>query len=162
VALYSTAFGIIVAVPSVLAYRIFRSRVDDFLVELEQQAQRLVDALYGEMRAEPRPPGAAHAIMKFRRGYSEDPELNLIPLIDVLLVVLIFLAVSTSYSHFSQLQIELPNADPTAAGRQAAGNPRRHQRRRPLPDRPERSCRSPRPRCSPSCCARPRPSAPTR
>lgn len=55
VALYSTAFGIIVAVPSVLAYRIFRARVDDFLVELEQQAQRLIDALYGEMRAEPRP-----------------------------------------------------------------------------------------------------------
>jgi len=53
--------------------------------------------------------------MNFRRGYSEDPEVNLIPLIDVLLVVLIFLAVSTSYSHFSQLQIELPSADPTAA-----------------------------------------------
>jgi biopolymer transport protein ExbD len=52
--------------------------------------------------------------MRFRRGDTEDPELNLIPLIDVLLVVLIFLAVSTSYSHFSQLQIELPNADPTA------------------------------------------------
>ena len=53
-------------------------------------------------------------MMRFRRGDTEDPELNLIPLIDVLLVVLIFLAVSTSYSHFSQLQIELPNADPTA------------------------------------------------
>jgi biopolymer transport protein ExbD len=52
--------------------------------------------------------------MNFRRGYSEDPELNLIPLIDVLLVVLIFLAVSTSYSHFSQLHIELPSADPNA------------------------------------------------
>jgi len=50
VALYSTAFGIIVAVPSVLTYRIFRSRVDDFLVELEQQAQRLVEALYGDTR----------------------------------------------------------------------------------------------------------------
>jgi biopolymer transport protein ExbB len=55
VALYSTAFGIIVAVPSVLAYRIFRARVDDFLVELEQQAQRLVEALYGETRSETRP-----------------------------------------------------------------------------------------------------------
>lgn len=54
VALYSTAFGIIVAVPSVLCYRIFRARVDDFLVDLEQQAQRLVEALYGEIRAEPR------------------------------------------------------------------------------------------------------------
>jgi len=50
VALYSTAFGIIVAVPSVLAYRIFRSRIDDFLVDLEQQAQRLVDALYADAR----------------------------------------------------------------------------------------------------------------
>ena len=50
--------------------------------------------------------------MKFRRGYAEDPEINLIPLIDVLLVVLIFLAVSTTYSRFAQLQIELPSADP--------------------------------------------------
>lgn len=50
IALYSTAFGIIVAVPSVLAYRVFRARVDDFLVELEQQAQRLVEALYGDTR----------------------------------------------------------------------------------------------------------------
>ena len=51
IALYSTAFGIIVAVPSVLAYRVFRARVDDFLVELEQQAQRLVEALYGDARS---------------------------------------------------------------------------------------------------------------
>jgi len=51
IALYSTAFGIIVAVPSVLSYRIFRARVDDFLVELEQQAQRLLEALYGDARA---------------------------------------------------------------------------------------------------------------
>jgi biopolymer transport protein ExbB len=51
IALYSTAFGIIVAVPSVLAYRIFRARVDDFLVELEQQAQRLVEAVYGDTRS---------------------------------------------------------------------------------------------------------------
>ncbi len=46
VALYSTAFGIVVAVPSVLAYRIFRARVDDFLVEMEQQGARLVAAIY--------------------------------------------------------------------------------------------------------------------
>jgi len=51
IALYSTAFGIIVAVPSVLSYRIFRARIDDFLVELEQQAQRLVEALYTDPRA---------------------------------------------------------------------------------------------------------------
>jgi len=49
--------------------------------------------------------------MRFRRAHIEEPEMNLIPLIDVLLVVLIFLAVSTTYSRFSQLQIELPSAD---------------------------------------------------
>ena len=49
--------------------------------------------------------------MKFRRAFIEEPEVNLIPLIDVMLVVLIFLAVSTTYSRFTQLQIELPSAD---------------------------------------------------
>jgi len=49
--------------------------------------------------------------MKFRRAFIEEPELNLIPMIDVMLVVLIFLAVSTTFSRFSQLQIVLPSAD---------------------------------------------------
>jgi len=49
--------------------------------------------------------------MRFRRKFDEEPELNLIPLIDVLLVVLIFLAVSTTYSRFAELRIELPQAD---------------------------------------------------
>ena len=53
--------------------------------------------------------------MKFRRGFAEDPDINLIPLIDVLLVVLIFLAVSTTYSRFAQLHIELPSAAPNKA-----------------------------------------------
>lgn len=56
--------------------------------------------------------------MKFRRVGLEEPEVNLIPLIDVLLVVLIFLAVSTSYTRFSQLQLELPNAAATPAAQQ--------------------------------------------
>ena len=49
--------------------------------------------------------------MRFRRAFDEDPELNLIPLIDVLLIVLIFLAVSTTYSRFAELQITLPSAN---------------------------------------------------
>ncbi|QNA91002.1 biopolymer transporter ExbD [Massilia sp. Dwa41.01b] len=50
--------------------------------------------------------------MDFRRGRKrEDPEINLIPFIDVLLVVLIFLMVSTTYSKFTELQITLPTAD---------------------------------------------------
>jgi biopolymer transport protein ExbD len=49
--------------------------------------------------------------MRFRRPMDEEPELNLIPLIDILLVVLIFLAISTTYSKYSELKIELPTAD---------------------------------------------------
>jgi biopolymer transport protein ExbD len=49
--------------------------------------------------------------MNFRRHKREDPEINLIPFIDVLLVVLIFLMLSTTYSRYSELQINLPTAD---------------------------------------------------
>lgn len=49
--------------------------------------------------------------MNFQRGRSrEEPEINLIPMIDVLLVILIFLMVTTSYAKFSELQINLPQA----------------------------------------------------
>ena len=51
--------------------------------------------------------------MHFRRPADEEPEVNLIPLIDVLLVVLIFLAISTTYSRYAELKIELPTADAT-------------------------------------------------
>lgn len=49
--------------------------------------------------------------MKFGRRRTEEPEINLIPFIDVLLVVLIFLMLSTTYSRFTELQINLPAAD---------------------------------------------------
>ena len=49
--------------------------------------------------------------MKFSRRHAEEPEINLIPFIDVLLVVLIFLMLSTTYSRFTELQITLPSAD---------------------------------------------------
>ena len=50
--------------------------------------------------------------MNFRRGQqAEHPEINLIPLIDVLLVILIFLMITTTYSKFSGLEINLPTAD---------------------------------------------------
>ncbi|MGH8752199.1 MAG: ExbD/TolR family protein [Burkholderiales bacterium] len=50
--------------------------------------------------------------MNFRRGHlKEEPEINLVPLIDVLLVILIFLMVSTTYSKFTELKINLPQAD---------------------------------------------------
>ncbi|HPO21195.1 MAG TPA: biopolymer transporter ExbD [Rubrivivax sp.] len=50
--------------------------------------------------------------MNFRRHrHPEEPEINLIPFIDVLLVILIFLMLSTTYSRFTELRLELPAAD---------------------------------------------------
>ncbi|KQP20008.1 biopolymer transporter ExbD [Pseudorhodoferax sp. Leaf267] len=51
--------------------------------------------------------------MNFRHRNRDEPEINLIPFIDVLLVVLIFLMLSTTYSKYAELQIQLPvaNAD---------------------------------------------------
>jgi biopolymer transport protein ExbD len=55
--------------------------------------------------------------MRFRRPFDEEPELNLVPLIDVMLIVLIFLAVTTTYSRYSELRLHLPGAQasPTEA-----------------------------------------------
>ena len=52
--------------------------------------------------------------MNFRPRQTEAPEINLIPFIDVLLVVLIFLMLSTTYSKFTELQLKLPVADADA------------------------------------------------
>lgn len=52
--------------------------------------------------------------MNFRARTTEAPEINLIPFIDVLLVVLIFLMLSTTYSKFTELQLTLPVADTDA------------------------------------------------
>jgi biopolymer transport protein ExbD len=49
--------------------------------------------------------------LNFRGQRPEEPEINLIPFIDVLLVILIFLMLSTTYSKFTELQISLPVAD---------------------------------------------------
>lgn len=54
--------------------------------------------------------------MNFRRRQPDDePEINLIPLIDVLLVILIFLAATTSFTRFSQLKVSLPQAQAGSA-----------------------------------------------
>ena len=82
------------------------------------------------------------ARMSFRQGTRDEPEINLIPFIDVLLVVLIFLMLSTTYSKFTEMELRLPVADAdvqrdrpreimvsiTADGRYAIN-------RAPLPDR---------------------------
>jgi biopolymer transport protein ExbD len=52
--------------------------------------------------------------MNFRPGTRDEPEINLIPFIDILLVVLIFLMLTTTYSKYTQLQVNLPVADAQA------------------------------------------------
>ena len=52
--------------------------------------------------------------MNFRPRAKEEPEINLIPFIDVLLVVLIFLMLTTTYSKFTEMQLKLPVADADA------------------------------------------------
>jgi biopolymer transport protein ExbD len=50
--------------------------------------------------------------MNFQRGHGfDEPEINLIPFIDVLLVIIIFLMLTTTYAKFSGLEIDLPTAD---------------------------------------------------
>jgi len=55
VALYNTGFGLVIAIPAMIFFRHFRGRVDSFVVEMEQQAARLVDVVHGE-RFEFQPP----------------------------------------------------------------------------------------------------------
>jgi biopolymer transport protein ExbD len=52
--------------------------------------------------------------MNFRTGSRDEPEINLIPFIDVLLVILIFLMLTTTYSKFTEMQLRLPVADADA------------------------------------------------
>ena len=50
--------------------------------------------------------------MNFQRGRQREPlEINLVPMIDVMLVILIFLMITTTYSRYTELQINLPTAD---------------------------------------------------
>lgn len=48
VALYNAAFGILVAIPSMIFYRHFRAKVDDFVIEMELQALKLVEIVHGD------------------------------------------------------------------------------------------------------------------
>jgi hypothetical protein len=99
VALYNTAFGLIIAIPSLMFYRYFRGRSTSSSSTMELAAERMVPhlmrfAIRAPMAA--RPEAKSARAMNFRRRRSEEPEINLIPFIDVLLVVLIFLMLSTT------------------------------------------------------------------
>jgi biopolymer transport protein ExbB len=48
IALYNTGFGLLVAIPALIFYRHFRAKVDSFVLDMEQQAARLVDTVHGD------------------------------------------------------------------------------------------------------------------
>ncbi len=50
IALYNTGFGIFIAIPSLIFWRHFRALVDGYIVEMEQQAIRLVEHMHGERK----------------------------------------------------------------------------------------------------------------
>ncbi|MCC6608547.1 MAG: MotA/TolQ/ExbB proton channel family protein [Burkholderiales bacterium] len=50
VALYNTAFGLMIAIPAMIFFRYFRGKVEGFVVEMEQQASRLVDIVHGDRK----------------------------------------------------------------------------------------------------------------
>jgi biopolymer transport protein ExbB len=56
VALYNTAFGIGIAIPSLIFYRHFKNKVDGFVVDMEQAATRLIDMVHGERIEHGQPP----------------------------------------------------------------------------------------------------------
>ncbi|OIP08407.1 MAG: flagellar motor protein MotA [Betaproteobacteria bacterium CG2_30_68_42] len=51
VALYNTAFGLLIAIPSMIFYRHFRALVDSFIIDMEQQAVRLVEVVHGARKS---------------------------------------------------------------------------------------------------------------
>ena len=132
IALYNTAFGLIVAIPSMIFYRHFRAKVDG--------ADRR-DGAAGDPAGRLRPRRAQvgrHAMNLRGTRTRDDPEINFIPLIDVLLVILIFLMVTTTYQRVAELQITLPEADADAGEAAAEGDQRRRRRAGTLRDRPDR------------------------
>ena len=48
IALYNTAFGIAISIPSLIFYRHFKNKVDGFVVQMEQAASKLIDIVHGE------------------------------------------------------------------------------------------------------------------
>jgi biopolymer transport protein ExbB len=51
VALYNTGFGLVIAIPSMIFWRHFRALVSGFVIDMQQQAVRLVEVLHGERRS---------------------------------------------------------------------------------------------------------------
>ena len=53
--------------------------------------------------------------MRFKKRTSDEPSIDIIPMIDVLMAILIFLMLTTTFNKFTEMQLQLPTADTEAA-----------------------------------------------
>ena len=88
--------------------------------------------------------------MNFRAASRDEPEINLIPFIDILLVVLIFLMLTTTYSKFTEIQLKLPVADTENLRSLSQARSRLANVDFPAPEGEDRIMRRPR-RCAFEC-----------
>ena len=118
-ALITTAAGLIIAVPALMAYRYLRGRVDSLVIRMEKESLKLVQAIDRTIATRPGQLAEEDAgRVKFTPRRSEEPDLNMTSLIDVVLLLLIFFMMSTRFVDESRLAIRLPEAglEPDAAG----------------------------------------------
>ncbi len=147
-ALVCTAAGMIVAIPALMFHRYFRGRIAGYVIDMEHEAIALLDAL----DAAPRPRAAARRTaaprrraglrrrMRIRDDRADDePEINLVPLIDVILVLIIFFVVTTTFDARSMLQAAAAAGHRRAGRRAGQGAERAGQCRGPLFRRRPRS-----------------------
>jgi len=103
------AFGLVIAIPAMIFFRHFRGRVEGFVVEMEQQAAKLVDvSTETSFRI---PAATAYSGMSLPARRRKIRKINLIPMIDVLLVIIIFLMLTTTYSRFAELKDQSAERD---------------------------------------------------
>ena len=105
-ALLTTAAGLCVAIPSYVAFRYLRGRVDGIVVQMEKDVIQFADALSERVV----PATAAAGRMNLRPRRMEDPEINLISLIDVVLMLVIFFMLSSTFVDEGRMKIQLPAA----------------------------------------------------
>ncbi len=141
-ALIATAAGLCVAIPALIAYRYLRGRVEGIVMEMEKHAIRMADALEAARAARacgaPRPPSPnpkGDPAVNLRPGRRhEEPEINVVSLIDVVLLLVVFFILSAKFTDEGRLRVHLPHASAVPAERantRAAGGERHAGRHLP-------------------------------
>ena len=114
-ALIATVAGLCVAIPSLIAYRYLRGRVDRIVVGMEKNAMRDGGCRGGGARARA-PPAAAGELVRMSHAMNlkprrhEEPEINVVSLIDVVLLLVVFFMLSSRFTDEGRLRVHLPQA----------------------------------------------------